>query len=69
MTKLITKAEVARIARKLWHYEGERREGRGTVRAVLEAAGFTIVPTKRSRKSRYTVDMAREDASHILTDG
>jgi hypothetical protein len=33
-----TKADIAAIARKLWgHNEAERREGRGTVAAVLAA--------------------------------
>ena len=62
--KPITKAEVAHIARKLWHYEADRREGRETVRAVLEAAGLKVESAKR----RYTRAMARDDAAHILTD-
>lgn len=36
------KKRIARIARKLWHYEADRREGRDTVEAVLRAAGHKL---------------------------
>lgn len=41
-----TKQDIVRIAAKIWS-RLERAEGRGTVRTVLEVAGFTVEPKRR----------------------
>jgi hypothetical protein len=43
-----TKSDIAAVARKLWYDESERREGRHTVRAVLETY-FKRVERRRAR--------------------
>lgn len=42
MAKKITKRQIARAAKKIWgRCPEERREGRGTIRAVLSALRIT----------------------------
>lgn len=55
-----TKSDIAAVARKIWHYREEAREGRETVERVLEVYGKRLAIRARNAAIKRELERKRE---------